>query len=106
MCEGCSLEIGTAYRGAVVRQDHIDQPPTWLASVNAAYLGEYLDRDSAMARGRQSNRRPNSLEGMFYQSQVHRKIFPRPSCPSGRKLLSLSLASPQLRKQARKEELI
>jgi hypothetical protein len=22
----------------------------WLASVNAAYLGEYLDRDSAMAR--------------------------------------------------------
>jgi hypothetical protein len=28
MCEGWSLEIGTAYRGAVVRQDHIDQPPT------------------------------------------------------------------------------
>jgi hypothetical protein len=43
-------EIGTAYRGAVVRQDHIDQPPTWLASVNAVYVGEYLDRDSAMAR--------------------------------------------------------
>jgi hypothetical protein len=50
MSEGWSLEIGTAYRGAVVRQDRIDQPPTWLASVNAAYLGEYLDRDSAMAR--------------------------------------------------------
>jgi hypothetical protein len=50
MCEGWSLEIGTAYRGAVVRQDRIDQPPTWLASVNAAYLGEYLDRDSVMAR--------------------------------------------------------
>ena len=50
MCEGWSLEIGTAYRGAVVRQDKIEQPPTWLASVNAAYLGEYLDRDSAMAR--------------------------------------------------------
>jgi hypothetical protein len=49
-CEGWSLEIGTAYRGAVVRQDHIDPPPTWLASVNAAYLGEYLDRDSAMKR--------------------------------------------------------
>jgi hypothetical protein len=49
-CEGWSLEIGAAYRGAVVRQDHIDKPPTWLASVNAAYLGEYLDRDSAMAR--------------------------------------------------------
>jgi hypothetical protein len=27
-----------------------EQPPTWLALVNAAYLGEYLDRDSAMAR--------------------------------------------------------
>jgi hypothetical protein len=50
MCEGWSLEIGTAYRGAVVRQDKIEQPPTWLTSVNAAYLGEYLDRDSAMAR--------------------------------------------------------
>jgi hypothetical protein len=44
MCEGCSLEIGTAYRGAVVRQDRTNQPQTWLASVNAAYLGEYLDR--------------------------------------------------------------
>jgi len=48
--EGWSLEIGTAYRGAVVRQDRIDQPPTWLASVNAAFLGEYLDRAAAMAR--------------------------------------------------------
>jgi hypothetical protein len=44
------LEIGTAYRGGVVRQDRIDQPQTWLASVNAAYLGEYLDRQTAMAR--------------------------------------------------------
>ena len=44
------LEIGTAYRGSVVRQDRIDHPPTWLASVNAAYLGEYLDRATAMAR--------------------------------------------------------
>jgi hypothetical protein len=33
-----------------VRQDRIDQPQTWLASVNAAYLGEYLDRQTAMAR--------------------------------------------------------
>src|SRR5580693_3225533 len=33
-----------AFRGAVVRQDHFEQPATWLASVNAAYLGEYLDR--------------------------------------------------------------
>jgi hypothetical protein len=42
MCEGWSLEIGTAYRGSVVRQDRIgDNPPTWLASVNAGFLGEY-----------------------------------------------------------------
>ena len=33
-----------------MRQDRIDQPQTWLASVNAAYLGEYLDRQTAMAR--------------------------------------------------------
>jgi hypothetical protein len=32
----------------VVRQERIDRPPTWFASVNAAYVGEYLDRDSAM----------------------------------------------------------
>ena len=50
MCEGWSLEIGTALRGAVVRQDRIEQPATWLASVNAAYLGEYPDRSAAMAR--------------------------------------------------------
>jgi len=50
MCEGWSLEIGNAFRGAVVRQDRIEQPPTWLASVNTAYLGEYLDRASAMNR--------------------------------------------------------
>ena len=28
----------------------IDQPPTWITSVNASFLGEYLDRESAMAR--------------------------------------------------------
>ncbi len=50
MCEGWSLEIGTAYSGTVVRQDKIEQPPTRLASVNATYLGEYLDRETAMAR--------------------------------------------------------
>jgi hypothetical protein len=32
MCEGWSLEIGNAFRGAVVRQHRIDQPATWLAS--------------------------------------------------------------------------
>jgi hypothetical protein len=37
MCEGWSLELGNAFRGAVVRQDHFEQPATWLASVNAAY---------------------------------------------------------------------
>ena len=50
MCEGWSLEIGTAFRGAVVIQDRVDQPQTRFASVNAAYLGEYLDRDLTMAR--------------------------------------------------------
>ena len=35
MCEGWSLEIGTAFRGSVVRQDRIETAPTWLASVNA-----------------------------------------------------------------------
>ena len=50
MCEGWSLEIGLALRGGVVRQERIDQPPTWLASVNAGFLGEYPDRSAAMAR--------------------------------------------------------
>jgi hypothetical protein len=50
MCEGWSLEIGTAYRGSVVRQDRIEAAPTWLASVNSTYLSEYPDRESAMAR--------------------------------------------------------
>jgi hypothetical protein len=50
MCEGWSLEIGTAYRGSVVRQDHFDRPSTWLASVNSAYLAEYVDRTAAMTR--------------------------------------------------------
>ena len=38
MCEGWSLELGNAFRGAVVRQDHFEQPATWLASVNAPLL--------------------------------------------------------------------
>jgi hypothetical protein len=44
------MEIGTAYRGAVVRQDRIEASTTWLASVNAGYSGEYSDRGAAMAR--------------------------------------------------------
>ncbi len=50
MCEGWSLEIGTAFRGSVVRQERIEAPPTWLASVNSTYLSEHSDRQSAMAR--------------------------------------------------------
>jgi hypothetical protein len=50
MCEGWSLEIGAAFRGAVVRQDRTEHPTTWLASVNAGYVGEYFDRVTAMAR--------------------------------------------------------
>jgi len=34
----------------VVRQDRIEQLPTWLASVNATFLGEYPDRETAMVR--------------------------------------------------------
>lgn len=61
MCEGWSLEIGTAYRGAVVRHDRIDQPPTWLASLNITNLGEYFDRESAMARVEESLQRDMNL---------------------------------------------
>ena len=43
MCEGRSLELGNAFRGAVVRQDHFEQPATWLASVNAADEIPYPD---------------------------------------------------------------
>ena len=33
-----------------MRHDKIEQPRTWLASVDAPYLGEHLDRDLAMAQ--------------------------------------------------------
>jgi hypothetical protein len=49
MCVGESLEIGVAFRGSVVRQDTTNQPTTWLAAVNAGYLGEYFDRAAANA---------------------------------------------------------
>jgi hypothetical protein len=49
-CARAGVEIGTAHRGAVVRQDRIEAPTTWLASVNAGYPGEYSDRGAAMAR--------------------------------------------------------
>jgi hypothetical protein len=70
MCEGWSLEIGNALRGSVVRQDKIEQPPTWLASVNAAYLGEYLDRDSAMARVEANIER--QMEMVLYDWELYR----------------------------------
>jgi hypothetical protein len=44
------LEIGAAFRGAIVRQDRMEHPTTWLASVNAGYVGECFDRATAMAR--------------------------------------------------------
>jgi len=50
MCEGYSLELGFMIRGNVVRRYKTEPPVTWLASMNATYLGEYLDRQEAMAR--------------------------------------------------------
>ena len=51
MSEGRSLEIGSAFRGSVVRQDRtLRAASTWLASVNSTYLSEHPDRASAMAR--------------------------------------------------------
>jgi len=47
MCVGWSLEISVAFRRSVVRQDTTNQPTTWLAAVNAGYLGEYFDRAAA-----------------------------------------------------------
>jgi len=50
MAEGYGLEIGNVLRGAVVLQLKNEQPPTWLSSINAGYLGEYSNRDDAMKR--------------------------------------------------------
>ena len=50
MCEGYSLELGFVIRGNVVRQYAVEQPVTWLASMNTTYLGEYLNREEAIAR--------------------------------------------------------
>jgi hypothetical protein len=44
ICEGWSLEISIAYRGAVVRRDRISKQPTWLVSVSSTYLSENPDR--------------------------------------------------------------
>jgi hypothetical protein len=50
MCEGWSLEIGTAFGGSVVRRDTRGEPTTWIASINATALGEFLEREIAMHR--------------------------------------------------------
>jgi len=50
MCEGYALEIGSAFRGSVVRYDLAGQPTAWDASVNTTALGRYLARDLAMRR--------------------------------------------------------
>jgi len=50
MCEGWSLEIGMAFHGSVVRRDRSGDPRRWVASINAAGIGEFLERDIAMHR--------------------------------------------------------
>ena len=49
MCEGWSLEIGTAFQGSVVRRD-IGRGQSWIASINSTGLGEFLEREIAMRR--------------------------------------------------------
>jgi hypothetical protein len=65
VCEGWSLEIGTAFCGSVVRQNHTDQAPSWLAVVNAALVGEYVDRALAMARVQEIIR--HNMEGIVQE---------------------------------------
>ena len=50
MCEGYSLEIGSAFRGSVVKSSTVGRPTVWIASVNMTALGEYLERREAMCR--------------------------------------------------------
>jgi hypothetical protein len=50
MCEGWSLEIGIAFRGAVVRRDINREQTVWIASINSTGLGEFLEREIAMRR--------------------------------------------------------
>jgi hypothetical protein len=50
MCEGWSLEIGMAFRGAVVRRDTGREQSTWIASINSTGLGEFLEQEIAMRR--------------------------------------------------------
>ena len=50
MCEGWSLEIGTAFHGSAVRRDSRGEPAKWIASINSTALGEFLEREIAMHR--------------------------------------------------------
>jgi hypothetical protein len=49
MCEGWSLEMGTAFRGSAVRRDGGKATP-WIASINSTGLGDFLEREIAMRR--------------------------------------------------------
>lgn len=48
MCEGWSLDIGNAFRGSVTKRSEAGQPVIWVACLNMAALGEFLERDVAM----------------------------------------------------------
>jgi hypothetical protein len=48
MCEGWSLEIGTAFHGSVVRRDSGGEPARWIASINSSALGEFRKREIAI----------------------------------------------------------
>ena len=50
MCEGWSLEVGTAFYGSVVRRDNRGEPTRWIASINSTALGEFLEREIALRR--------------------------------------------------------
>jgi hypothetical protein len=49
MCEGWSLEIGTAFHGSVVRRDRSGEPRRWVASINSTALGD-VEREIPMHR--------------------------------------------------------
>jgi len=50
MCEGWSLEIGTAFHGSMVRRNSRDEPPRRIASINSSALGEFLEWETAIHR--------------------------------------------------------
>lgn len=48
MCEGWSLEIGTAFCGCVVRYETSGTSTVWIASINMRAVGEYPSREIAI----------------------------------------------------------